>query len=98
MADALTKIITGIICSGGGSKRINVLDVLLRYNDMVFRGDALCTNWVDVELSIGGRRYGFVACGSVLYALDYLASVGAIRIGRDGSIDLLDVELCGGSE
>jgi len=92
VADALTRVVTGIICSAAG--RTHVLDVLLRYNDLVFRGDALCTNWVDAELVVGGRRYGLLVCGSVLYALDYLASAGVIRIGRDGRVELLDREAC----
>jgi len=92
VVDALTRTVIGIICGAGG--RTHVLDVLMRYNEMLFRGDALCTDWAEARLVVGGREYGSVVCGSVMYVLDYLASTGAVRLGGDGSVELVDRSLC----
>ena len=95
MVDELTRLVVKIICGSGGD--LHILDVLRRYNELVFAGRALCTNWSTAVLSIpGAGRFEVLICESVVYVLNYLDRAGAIRIKRGGEIELLDKGMCRG--
>jgi len=84
MADALTSIIARIIAE---RSRFTLSQLLEEYNNIVFSGNALCTNWGTYRAN--GRE--MLACMSVLYVVEYLRAIRAIRVRNEGDDRVIEV-------
>jgi len=84
MIPSLTSAIAEIIARYG---RIPLHKLFEEYNKLVFRGEALCTNWFEYE--VNGRRVA--ACRSILYVLKHLRAEGAIELYQDNGYEVVEV-------
>jgi len=84
MIPSLTSAIAEIIAK---YRKIPLYKLFEEYNKLVFRGEALCTNWFEYEVN----GYSVAACKSILYVLKHLRVEGAIELYRDNGYEVVAV-------
>jgi len=95
--DSLTDAVVNILCRYGRGGEIPLLEPFLRYNELVRRGEMLCTHWCTVfDSDRDPRLVQFIGgvCCSIIYVLKHLEAEGLIRIRREDGWIEINPKLC----